>query len=170
METTQHQLATGHADAKAKHTISVQIICMDGGDVSREDRVRVRVSLAGDSDDWKECERLGGVANPAAVSRVGVVDEAAAVCRWDRPGDSARRVRARDNVFHATLTCYIFSRCFKCMRNLQVSRPATVTAEQCTPLSFVNTNPATRRYHEHSAGTRSSAARKSHLWAGVESY
>ena len=67
---------------------------MDGGDVSRGDRVRVRVSLAGDSDDWKESERFGEAAYSSAVSAVGVVDEEAAVCRWDRRGDSTREVRA----------------------------------------------------------------------------
>lgn len=94
METNLRQLAA--ADAPT-YTLSVLIICMDGGNVSREDRVRVRVSLSGDSDDWKESERFGGVPNPAAVSGVGVVDEEAAVCRWDRPGGSTREVRAQDN-------------------------------------------------------------------------
>lgn len=85
MGTGRHHLTTRDAAAKAKHTISILVVCMDGGDVSREDRVRVRVSLAGDSDDWKESERFGGATNSSAVSSVGVVDEEAAVCRWDRP-------------------------------------------------------------------------------------
>lgn len=60
---------------------------MDGGDVSREDRLRVRVSLAEDSDEWGAGEPLGEVAS-AATSRVGVVDEEAAVCSWDGSGQA----------------------------------------------------------------------------------
>lgn len=84
---------------------------MDGGDVSREDRVRVRVSLAGDSDDWQESERFGGSRNPSAFSGVGVVDEEAAVCRWNRQGDSTLEVRGQRTVsqamrrYNLTLTC-----------------------------------------------------------------
>lgn len=77
--------------------------------MTREDRVRVRVSLADDSDDWKDSERFGGIAKPAAVSRVGVVDEEAAVCRWDRPGDAKREVCAQINVSHII---YVF-RCIR---------------------------------------------------------
>lgn len=63
---------------------------MDGGNVSREDRVRVRVSLAMDSDDWGDHDRFDGSGNygeiNAVISGVGVVDEEAAVCRWGWQG------------------------------------------------------------------------------------
>lgn len=101
MEATPQQLLTTcDVTENPEHTISVLIICMDGGDVSREDRVRVRVSLAGDSDDWRESERFGGATNPSSsvVSGVGMVDEEAAVCRWGRSGGSTREVGAQDNV------------------------------------------------------------------------
>lgn len=55
--------------------------------MSREDRLRVRVSLAEDSDEWGASLRLGGVTS-AATSRVGVVDEEAAVCSWNGPGQA----------------------------------------------------------------------------------
>lgn len=61
---------------------------MDGGDVSREDRVRVRVSLAEDADDWGSSGQPKD-ATSTAISGVGVVDEEAATCRWDSPRSSS---------------------------------------------------------------------------------
>ncbi len=68
------------------------VICMDGGDISREDRVRVRVSLAADSDDWEGSAQFSGATSAAAISGVGVVDEEAAMCRWDSRGSATREV------------------------------------------------------------------------------
>lgn len=101
MKTTPRQVATATYDAvaRAMHTICVLVVCMDGGDVSREDRVRVRVSLAGDPDDWRENEQFSRATNPSAVSGVGVVDEEAAVCRWHVPGGSTREVRDCNSLF-----------------------------------------------------------------------
>ncbi|CAN0202108.1 unnamed protein product, partial [Ectocarpus sp. 8 AP-2014] len=84
-----HRPPTSGATASPATTaaIHVLVISMDGGDVSREDRLRVRVSLAEDSDEWGASERLGGVTS-AATSRVGVVDEEAAVCSWNGPGQA----------------------------------------------------------------------------------
>ncbi|CAN0312812.1 unnamed protein product, partial [Ectocarpus sp. 6 AP-2014] len=84
-----HRPPTSGATASPATTaaIHVLVISMDGGDVSREDRLRVRVSLADDSDEWGASERLGGVTS-AATSRVGVVDEEAAVCSWNGPGQA----------------------------------------------------------------------------------
>ena len=65
---------------------------MDGGDISREDRVRVRISLAADSDDWEGTAPFSGAKSAAAISGFGVVDEEAAVCRWDSRGGSTREV------------------------------------------------------------------------------
>lgn len=71
-----------------RFAIHVLLVSMDGGDVSRDDRPRVRVSLAADSDDWGGDERFGGAVGPgstrAAVSEVGVVDEECSICRWGR--------------------------------------------------------------------------------------
>ncbi|CAM9397599.1 unnamed protein product, partial [Ectocarpus fasciculatus] len=88
-----HQPPTSVAAANPATTsaIHVLVISMDGGDVSREDRPRVRVSLAEDSDEWGASERRGGVTS-AATSRVGVVDEEAAVCSWDGPGQAFRAI------------------------------------------------------------------------------
>lgn len=70
--------------------IHVLLVGMDGGAVSREDRVRVRVFLAADSDDWEGDERFGSGSSlettGVAVSGVGVVDEEAAICRWGLHG------------------------------------------------------------------------------------
>lgn len=68
--------------------IHVLLVSMDGGDVSKDDRPRVRVSLAADSDDWGGDERFGGAVGPGStrgvVSGVGEVDEECSICRWGR--------------------------------------------------------------------------------------
>lgn len=71
-------------------TIDILILGMDGGDLSVEDCVRVRVSLAVDSDDWDDewghVDEGGRGAGIVAVSGVGVVDELTATCRWGSRG------------------------------------------------------------------------------------
>lgn len=68
--------------------IHILLVSMDGGDVTSDDRPRVRVSLVADSDDWGGDERSGGGVNlgsaRVAVSGVGVVEEDCAICRWGR--------------------------------------------------------------------------------------
>ncbi|CAM9397033.1 unnamed protein product, partial [Sphacelaria rigidula] len=66
---------------------------MDGGDFSARDCVRVRISLAADSDYWDDhwggVRRDGktGLGSAAAVSGPGTVNEATAVCTWGRHGE-----------------------------------------------------------------------------------
>lgn len=71
-----------------RFAIHVLLVSMDGGDVSSDDRPRVRISLAADSDDWGGDDSFGGATSlgstKAAISRVGVVDEECSVCRWGR--------------------------------------------------------------------------------------
>lgn len=93
---TRRATAAGSA-ATEKSVINILIVCMDGGNVSREDRVRVRVSLAEDSDDWGGRERINSTTSNGAISGVGVVDEEAAVCRWHTPGHATPEVCALDN-------------------------------------------------------------------------
>lgn len=164
MGATPHQLTTSDVAEKPRHTISVLIICMDGGDVSREDRVRVRVSLAGDSDDWRESERFGGAINPSAVSGVGVVDEETAVCRWDRPRVSKREVRAQDNVSHI----FYFSDPPACRQNLSLPFPLPLPPDS-TRLSFTTLHSSdSPKQRILLFRTRSSAARKPHLQQPLE--
>lgn len=80
--------------ATGKSAIYILIVCMDGANVSREDRVKVRVSLAEDSDDWTGKERLVGATSAGAISGVGVVDEEAAMCRWHNRGNATPEVCA----------------------------------------------------------------------------
>lgn len=89
---TPYQPSTTDVGKKLDSKICVMVICMDGGDISREDRVRVRVSLAADSDDWEASAQFSRTTSSAAISGVGVVDEEAATCRWDsRGGGGATR-------------------------------------------------------------------------------
>lgn len=81
---------------------------MDGGNVSREDRVRVRVSFAEDSDDWAGRERINGASSAGAISGDGVVDEETAVCRWRTPGHATPEVCVQDN---KNLTAYLRDDC-----------------------------------------------------------
>ncbi|CAM9425194.1 unnamed protein product [Scytosiphon promiscuus] len=83
--TSSSQRLSSHEKEKANTSaIHILIVCMDGGDVSREDRVRVRASLAEDSDDWG-CMGQPNDTTSTATSGVGEVDEEAATCRWDSP-------------------------------------------------------------------------------------
>lgn len=94
--------------ANKKSAINILIVCMDGGDVSREDRVRVRVSLVEDSDDWAGRERFVGATSAGAISGDGVVDEEAAVCRWHTAGNATQEVCAEDNTRLTTFCRVVF--------------------------------------------------------------